>query len=76
MANSLRKCGIGAYADFCMMEHRHMFIDLDLGELLSGMPPEIPARERRILVTQNPRYKKVYKQKLEAWVEKHKLVER
>ena len=73
---SVRQCGIGAYADFCMTDHRHMFADLDLGELLAGHPPEIAEQEHRVLVTQNPRYKKIYKEKLKSFLDEHKLADR
>jgi hypothetical protein len=73
---SMRKCGFGAYADFCFTDHRHMFVDLDLGELLCGHPPELSERERRILVTQNPRYKAEYKKKLEEFVMDNNILER
>jgi hypothetical protein len=53
-----------------------MFVDLDLGELLSGYPPKIAARECRILTTQNPRYKKKYMEKLQEFLDKHKILER
>ena len=53
-----------------------MFVDLDLGELLGGYPPEISERERRILVTQNPRYKKIYKEKLGEFIDTHDLLQR
>ena len=53
--DSTRKAGIGAYNDICYTDHRHLFIDIDLGELLSGYPPDSSPRERRILESNNPR---------------------
>ena len=60
----------------CTSDHRHLFVDLDLGALLAGYPPEIPMMERRVLNTHNPRYIKTYKQELDEFIETHDLLEK
>ena len=74
--NSARKAGIGAYDNICFTDHRHLFVDIDLGELLSGYPPESAQRERRILESNNPRVVKTYMEKLEAIMKENDILGR
>jgi hypothetical protein len=53
-----------------------MFVDLDIGALLGGAAPELADKERRVLVTQNPRYKKEYKKRLQEFLVDNNLLER
>ena len=59
---SLRKSDIGAYGEFCISDHRHLFADLDLEWMLGGKAPNIVSANRRILNTQSPRHMKKYRE--------------
>jgi exonuclease III len=67
------KAGIGAYDDICYTDHRHLFVDIDLGWLLSGYPPDLTRHENRMLETTNPNATKIYKESLQKYIERDQI---
>jgi len=71
-----RKCGWGAYDEFCDSDHRHGFVDLDLKWLLGGNPPTMSIAANRVLKTSSPRHMKKYCEVLEKIIDNNNLVEK
>jgi hypothetical protein len=69
------KAGIGAYDDICYTDHRHLFVDIDLGWLLCGYPPDLTRYEQRMLETTNPRATDLYKKELKKSIERDDILE-